>query len=244
MVTPPTEALKRANLIAWFERYRVSRIARDRVAQASLKQAFDRIKVELEPLQARAVERWRDEAPEFNIFRILRIARREVIFHTPFLANLLTPSGSHAQGELFLQLFFERLHTKSQSDSHLRADTRWSVLTEQVTDSGNFDIHLRCRPFGCQVVVENKIDAVDQHNQLSRYWAQMGKELAHFPHRLLVYLTPRDRTPNPGTAGLPPHVNLTYQDDIRAVLVKALSLITAPRLSHSLQQYLEIVESL
>lgn len=37
----------------------------------------------------------------FNIFNVLKISRRETVLHTPLIAELLNPYGSHGQGNVF-----------------------------------------------------------------------------------------------------------------------------------------------
>jgi hypothetical protein len=237
-------------LIPWFECLRDFRSERSRVRLGEFKRKFQRLGEALLPLQERAAGRARVETPDFNVFRILRLSRREVRTHTPFLTNLLNPVGTHAQGELFLRIFWERLAAKCRQQPGRAmlppfvAGHRWTVLAEQVTDLGNFDIHLRCPGMRCQLVIENKIDAADQEDQLARYWAQMEKERVRFPHRFLVYLTPQPREPEPTKLPLPPFTNLTYCTDIIDLLQMALAEITSPRLSHSLEQYLEITRAL
>jgi hypothetical protein len=44
------------------------------------------------------------EAPEFNVFELLRVERNEAA-HSRFLANLLDPAGTHGQGAFFLNHF-------------------------------------------------------------------------------------------------------------------------------------------
>lgn len=247
LAAPPSE------VIDWFERFRAFRAERSQGRLVEFKNAFQRLGANLKPLQERAAQRAREEAPDFNVFRILRLTRREVATHTPFLANLLDPAGSHAQGDLFLRCFWDRLSAKRLKDGGhpplpplpaLDGGARWAVLTEQVTDRGNFDIHLRCRAIGCLMVIENKIGAGDQEDQLARYWAQMETERTLFLHRELVYLTPLPRDPVPTNEDLPPFTNLTYRSDITVMIGTALQSITAPRLRHSLEQYLEIIHAL
>jgi hypothetical protein len=48
-------------------------------------------------------------APDFNLFSILKVEGAEVSTHSAFLANLLDPSGTHAQGDLFLRAFLREI---------------------------------------------------------------------------------------------------------------------------------------
>ena len=42
---------------------------------------------------------------QFNVFSILEVETDEVKTHSAFLADLLSPQGSHRQGAAFLKLF-------------------------------------------------------------------------------------------------------------------------------------------
>ncbi len=104
---------------------------------------------------------------DFNIFKITKIAFDEVK-HSAFLADLLSPSGSHGQGDKFLILFvrqfeIENFNTESAS---VKAEAYAGQVTEN--SGGRIDIlidDLR----GKQIIIENKISAGDQPNQLIRY---------------------------------------------------------------------------
>lgn len=228
---------------SWLDRYRSYRSERSGARRADFKRGFERLGEELRPLQGRAAERAAVETADFNVFRVLRLARKEVITHTPFLANLLNPRGTHAQGDLFLRLFLDRLRAKQARLPAHRPRARWLVLTEQVTELGNFDIRLWSHDLRCQIVIENKIGAGDQEDQLARYWKKMMKHTAQFDFPVLVYLTPSERTPQQTNEPLPPYTNLTYHDDICTLLDSALHSIQSPRLRHILEQYLEIART-
>lgn len=163
-----------------------------------------------------------------------------MITHSPFLANLLNPAGTHAQGSLFLRLFVERLIQKGAHLPRVTYSGRWFVRQEQVTGFGNLDIHLWSHALRCEIVIENKIGAADQDDQLPRYWSHMQAQRAQFDYQQLIYLTPQGRTPRITEKPLPPYINLTYREDIGAVLRAALGQIHSARLQFSLEQYLEI----
>ena len=229
-----------ADIEPWLANYREFRQERCDVGLANFDREFQRLTAELQPLRASAAQRIAAEAPNFNVFRVLRLERKELITHSPFLANLLNPAGTHAQGDLFLRLFIERLVQKQARLPASIAGGRWFVRQEQVTDSGNLDIHLWSHPLRCQIVIENKIGAADQDDQLPRYWNHMQTQRGQFDFQQLVYLTPQPRVPAVTGKPLPPYINLTYRDDICALLRAALAVIHSPRLQSSLEQYLEV----
>ena len=119
---------------------------------------------------------------DFNIFSILRIKRREVITHTPMLAELLDPHGSHRQGAAFLKRFLE-ICIKDQEYTDLET---FRVRSEERTDRGQFDILIEKEKETC-IVIENKIYAGDQPHQLNNYYQDAkGNE---FNQIKLIYLT-------------------------------------------------------
>ena len=119
---------------------------------------------------------------DFNIFSILRIKHREVATHTPMLAELLDPHGSHRQGTAFLKLFLEIC----LADPAYTVLETFRVRSEERTDRGQFDILLEQGKETC-IVIENKIYAGDQPHQLNNYYQDAkGNE---FNQIKLVYLT-------------------------------------------------------
>lgn len=205
---------------------------------------FHRLDIELKPLLFAARERFRQAAPEFNIFRVLRLAHKEVITHSPLLSNLLYPTGTHAQGSLFLQSFLNHLHEVLNIDDFLYtlADTTWQMRTESVTEFGNLDIVLWSPNQDARIVIENKIGAADQPDQLGRYWRWMQQYRCKTQR--LFYLTPTGRrSTEPYSEGIP-YVVLSYRDNIRAFIESALFDVQAPRLREILAQYLELLTAM
>ena len=119
---------------------------------------------------------------DFNIFSILRIKHKEVITHTPMLAELLDPHGSHRQGAAFLKLFLE-ICIGDQDYTDLET---FRVRSEERTDRGQFDILIEKEKETC-IVIENKLYAGDQPHQLNNYFQDAkGNE---FNQIKLIYLT-------------------------------------------------------
>jgi hypothetical protein len=189
-------------------------------------------------------------APRFNLFRVLRIQRKEEELHSRFLAELLNPAGSHGQGDLFLDLFFE-----VGKDCGLSRPTKWPVQVQgarkgwQVTteewvrvhiddERYRLDIVLRCPGF--ITVIENKVDAREQEDQLKHYRSWLDEQLAEV--RGLVFLTPDGRPPD--SIHSDECVCLSYHDHIEHWLGRALQEVTAPPLRPAIEQYLKTVESL
>lgn len=95
-----TDSLQIGEIKSWLDGYRSYRSEQSGARRADFKRGFQRLGEELKPLQARAAERAALETVDFNVFRVLRLARKEVITHTPFLANLFNPRGTHGKRPL------------------------------------------------------------------------------------------------------------------------------------------------
>jgi hypothetical protein len=63
--------------------------------------------------------RSRDHAPDHNLFQLLGIERSEVWLHSPFIADILDPFGTHGQGILFLRQFFRMLQKKREMSDRI-----------------------------------------------------------------------------------------------------------------------------
>jgi len=104
----------------------------------------------------------------FNIFRVINVSSDE-LKHSLFIADLLNPKGSHGQGTVFLSLFVEQLGITPFVSDNAIVEIEKSIgkITEE--EGGRLDIYINDNR-GNAVVIENKIYADDQPNQLIRYY--------------------------------------------------------------------------
>lgn len=116
---------------------------------------------------------------DFNIFKIINVSEDEVK-HSAFLAELLNPKGSHGQGDTFLRIFTEKfgLITFNTDSAIVNVEKYVGQVTQ--TTGGRIDILIDDRR-GNSIIIENKIYADDQDNQLIRYY--------NFKNQNLFYLT-------------------------------------------------------
>lgn len=137
---------------------------------------------------------------KFNIFRTLNLESSEVRMHSAFLAEFLDPNGSHGQGDLYLQLFIDQL--PNIENNILIFDTNSvSVEVEKYTGKINTDYTaggiidiLITDKNNNQIIIENKIHAPDQKNQLLRYY-NYGN------NALLLYLNLYGENPSEYSSG-------------------------------------------
>jgi hypothetical protein len=190
----------------------------------------------------------RTVAPHFNIFKILKVDRREVNTHSAFLANLLNPKGLHGQGYLFLRTFLNQCHgmgltrvgTVQESPLLPLSDCaieeyEWYVKREYHTrGNGNLDIVIRCPELKYLCVIENKVDAWEGKDQLQSYYDWMSGQ-QDYSYRMLIFLTPKGTRSY--TAKNAAYLQLSYQKDVYEWLTAALPEVEASSVKSVVQQY-------
>ncbi len=139
----------------------------------------------------------------FNLFSVLRSSSDEVRLHSRFLAFLLDPKASHNQGGELLKLLLERLGIEQ---FHVESAT---VLTEYQ----NIDILVR-NASGQALIIENKIYAGDQDEQLWRYHQRMQAE--GYGQIWTSYLTLDGAEPSEQSCKSLPVILISYETEIIA----------------------------
>ena len=180
-----------------------------------------------------------DEAPHFNLFRILGIDGQEVSTHSAFLGHLLSPNGSHAQGDLFLRTFIVEVARLT-----LPSVTDWVVALELPFDKGRLDIILRSVTAKAIIAVENKIGTQDSEGQLTKYreWLDRPLRRATYTMRTLLYLTP-EGVEAKHAAGIK-YKLVSYRFDIVNWLQKCLGIVKPPVLQNAILLYLKTLQSM
>lgn len=190
----------------------------------------------------------RTVAPDFNIFTLLGVSRNEVFTHSTILSEILNPMASHGQGSLFLRSFFELCLLKDPDNQGLRLaqknldNDKWGVLKEYSTIFGRMDIVIINPAIGFLLVIENKIDASEQNDQLKRYGNWIDGMKRDYPFSTLVFLTVRGN--QAVSSGSYPFIPLSYKDDISTWLQNIINVIEAPVVKAVIQQYFEIARIL
>ena len=144
----------------------------------SLHELLDSVSVINEKFETIAI----DTGENFNIFRILKIERKEVRMHSALLTELFNAVGKHSCGDRFIKLFIEMQKKKQEmypdfvkkindfipekSTATLEFDIGY--INEDGTKGGRIDIVIRDIN-NYEIIIENKIDAKDQEKQLIRY---------------------------------------------------------------------------
>jgi hypothetical protein len=178
----------------------------------------------------------------FNIFQILRVGHLEVKTHSPILGELLNPKGSHGQGSTFLRLFLSQfgIHDfDAESDTVImEMEYYGGTLTDET--GGRFDIWITDGK-AATILIENKIGAGDQDNQMMRYRAFDQK--AH-----LFYLTLDGHEPSNLKEDKFKAIDckcISYAVDILAWLKECCKASAClPKVRETITQYIHLIEEL
>lgn len=120
---------------------------------------------------------------KYNIFEILDLEKKESILHSKFIFNLINLKGKNPLNKLFLKTFIE-IVLKEEYDP----DEMYSVNKEYSTSKyGRLDFYIVKVKSNFGYVIEMKIDANDQENQLHRYESFLKEK--HGEKYKLFYLT-------------------------------------------------------
>lgn len=212
-----------------------------------------------------AIDKYEKElASEYNIFHILKnVCNKEVITHSPFMADLLDINGKHKQGDLFYKEFLNLLQLGEKQKLFtptnkylffLETEKSIGNIDDATIEGGRIDILITYRDNEKQfaIAIENKINAIDQSKQLQRYYNYL--QLVHHPNFILVYLTKRKQefkipysidqiTFNSLKSELK-IINICYNPDIINLITKTLSSINAQNIRAILTQYSQILKNL
>ena len=179
----------------------------------------------------------------YNVFDVLGLSTSEVGLHSAILASLLMPTG-HGAGRKFLEAFL-KIPSLNLPDRFL--DPEKTVIEKEKyigpvtdTDGGRIDLYLTDgKNF---LIIENKIYAADQWNQLLRY--HNYKKSAR-----LVYLTLDGSKPSDNSLGgvltQEDIICLSYKDDIIPWLKECVRIsATLPYIRETLNQYIHTLKQL
>ncbi len=184
----------------------------------------------------------------FNVFKILKVETKEVKLHSAFIAELLNPFGSHGQGNKFILEFINILGKKNEQKINFNIDGVKNVIVEKYlgekTDNngGRIDIILEDNQNNF-IVIENKIYALDQENQLIRY----NNAYKDSP---IVYLTLYGNEPREYSIGVESEVKnklicISFKEDILKWLITCKKYTTDyPLLRETITQYINTIKTL
>ncbi|HKM94083.1 MAG TPA: PD-(D/E)XK nuclease family protein [Prolixibacteraceae bacterium] len=204
----------------------------------------------------------------FNVFKILNLTTNEVRLHSAFIAEFLDPKGIHGLKEKPLVAFinlciseYEKISNAKNEKSVTKADSlhRIQILKNfnkssakveiekyigNVTDTegGRIDIVITDKN-NHSIIIENKIYAPDQENQLIRY-ENYGKK--NFPEKFCIfYLNLSGDVPNINSTKGVDFLKLTYRENILKWLEKCLQMaVMFPTVRETIIQYTATIKQL
>ncbi len=182
----------------------------------------------------------------FNVFNTIGLRTEEVRLHSAFIAELMNPKGSHGLSYRFLQAFLEVIDLPNDYiDYHRCSQNIVERVIGPVTDKEGGRIDIIIEDGNHAVIIENKIYAGDQTNQMLRY-NNYGRK--NFPEGYkLVYLTLDGHYPDNCSLGCVkyPYITASYEKNIVEWLEKCYSIAERKPLVQSvIKQYCELVKQI
>jgi PD-(D/E)XK nuclease superfamily len=174
----------------------------------------------------------------FNVFNILRIDRYEVKTHSPMLAELLNPKGSHGQGSIFLRHFCSAVGVTEFDTESASVTTERHIGPKTEISGGRIDIQISSKA-GDRIIIENKIDASEETNQLGRY-----REYSQSAYLFFLTLS-GEASREAGEANAPRAKPISYRSDIMRWLEACRKeAANAPTVRETITQYIQLIQQL
>ena len=169
----------------------------------------------------------------FNLIKIMGMSSSEVHTHTPIIADLLNPKGSHGQNAFFLKSFVDFFSLDFDVDSSV------SLEREKRVGKDQFDILIQNSHQ--MLIIENKIYAGDQSRQLNRYYSY---SISQNKQPILIYLSLKDARPSKNSLG---NIHFNEEEDsyyLDGDQTQPVSLITLNYQNNLVDWLRKLVESL
>lgn len=185
-----------------------------------------------------------DRGTHFNIFSALNLCYDEVRLHSRLLATLLNPNATHGLGNQFLKLFLAHIGLPEDYITCCNESIVERSIGE-LTDisGGRIDIILEDGKHA--LIIENKIYAEDQPNQLLRYH-NYGKERFGASNFHIVYLTLYGSNPSDKSLGGKTFdfSTISYATDILELLHKVLPTEGLKPVHYTIKDYITTLNRL
>lgn len=173
----------------------------------------------------------------FNMFQICGVDHYEVM-HSAIIASFLDPNGNHGQRDKFLKAFISIVDDKTGIET-----SSCSVYTEYVTNEGRIDILIEDKK-GKGIIIENKVYAGDQNEQLKRY-DKFSKEKYGEGNYAIYYLTLDKHDASDSSAGEVAYNCISYGEHILNWIEECIKeSATTPLIRETLIQYSNHIKQL
>lgn len=176
----------------------------------------------------------------FNMFGLLGVNHYENT-HSSILAELLSPQGSHGLKYKFLQAFIETVKLKNFINEFDFQNA--TVQTEVVVGNGRIDIFIDDNK-NHAIIIENKIYAGDQWEQLKRYNDFLFKKYGALNYKIF-YLTLNGSDASGHSGGGVEYIPISYTIDIILWLEQCVNLSSRfPLVRETISQYINHLKKL
>lgn len=180
---------------------------------------------------------------KFNVFSILKLENNEVRTHSALLGELLNPKGSHGMKTTFLELFLKEIFENESclipESTSIGIEEHIGKINSDYTEGGRIDVILKDKKNNV-ILIENKIYAGEQKNQLIRYKNA-------YPNAKILFLTlfGNDSFKSEGLNAEAHYKLISYENHIINWLQKCLDISDSfPILKHTIQQYIILLKKL
>lgn len=179
---------------------------------------------------------------EFNMFRICGVDHYENT-HSSILAEIINPKGSHNFGSKFLEAFIETLKRSELIEGEFQFSMQnVRVVTENASAFGRLDILIR-NSQNQALLLENKIYAGDQEEQLRRYYEFGKREFGN--NFKLIYLTLQGHESTNTDKNQVEYIQVSYSEIILTWLERCIEIsVRSPIVRETLIQYANHIKSL
>ena len=134
------------------------------------------------------------------MFNVIGLRTEEVRLHSAFLAELLNPQGSHGLSNMFLEAFLRRIELPDDYLDYSKvSQNNKERIIGPVTEKEGGRIDIIVEDGKHAIIIENKIYAEDQNNQLLRYYNYAKKTFQN--GFILIYLTLDGHEPTRNSLG-------------------------------------------
>lgn len=175
----------------------------------------------------------------FNIFNILGLDKDENS-HSKIIKEFLDPYGSHGMGDTFLKIFFKIINIPFNNESiyYVKKENFISNISDDHEEGGRIDIIITNNHQ--QIIIENKIYAGDQKNQLLRYHN-------YDKYAILYYLTLDGREATEYSTGSKEFIyhSISYKSHIMHWLEECMKMSEGvPIVRETIRQYIILIKQL
>ena len=209
----------------------------------SIKDLFSQL-LPLYHAEQERLKKEKEEGKRFNVFSALNMCSDEMRLHSRLLATLLNPKANHGLENEFLKSFLTALGLPEDYITYCKEQIVERTIGEVTeTTGGRIDIILEDR--GHAVIIENKIYAGDQPNQLLRYHNYGVKTFGENNFKL-VYLTLYGSDPSPYSLGGEhfEFIKLSYAQDILKLLEDFVPTQPQKPVHSTIEDYITIIKQL